>query len=987
MTIEPDLRLEIGDGSVRDGSRKNREVALHEGCQPVGRELIFDGFAEAFLRIPEVTLGAPAGLTIHAWIFLDSVTSRVSIVDFGSGASSDNVVLAIGASGRLLLEVRVGNGLHAVESAAPVNVRSWTHVAAVVDGDGSPSLYLDGQQVATTVDGSGFAPVPSGSRSSNFIGRGHSEQEHRFSGRLRSLRVYNAVLSEDQLVGDMIDDSGDDAAAPRPATGFPVDFDVQNGQHGAALFSMGDGQVLDVRVINASRTDWTLRRSDDAVSARNHHVALRFAPGTLRNDEEVRLSASAAQEWAMSHATSADGAAWFHLLRLSTEVVRPAGAAAPIQLENVRGDARGGSHGSVVSLTYHVYGRSGLLQGSRELHLGVIHQFPVNLTDLDRVLAAAPSAERISEAIIELRDQVEPPLVIETIDGWDRALLNGTTKLRLLVSKNPAYAGSGGVGLAPGSRLLLSSSDPGATVTVEADGGTDSVWVPIDEGELPDASGGGLEASADAHLPVEFTATVTDTGKRLARMSAVRLQCEGVVLREPAVSGVDSVGDTRTEVPRFTLRLPLKFGALRVDAQGRGRDLAGSGTFTLHAAGGASSVQLLSVGDSGEKPDRTAGFAFRTQLRGEDVEALRISPAGVLSGTGRLFLQATEKASGSGMAEIHAGDLYDDGHSRPTTDTSVGLRFHTQHAGVPVDAHFIDSEGWHGPYRGTGLLTLHASEGREKSGTVRFIASGGGGASVGFAFETQQGGTTKPALRIDPDGWVSARMRTTDLVVESRDPAGRPAAGQARIAAYNHDDRLREVDVGLDFMTLHRRGLRLGLRIWPDGTVETGDHKVIRIVVSDHLQIGTRWRLHGGPDAEGYSDEWLRLHGVPTTAGGKGKTAGSGEYYGGLAAGRLWSRTHSVESDSRGKQAISPLESSLDKVRRLEGVSYAWSSDPGGDRHLGFLAQAVQEVFPEVVVTGPDGVLGLEQVGLLAPVVQAIRELSDKVDALERGSS
>jgi len=75
------------------------------------------------------------------------------------------------------------------------------------------------------------------------------------------------------------------------------------------------------------------------------------------------------------------------------------------------------------------------------------------------------------------------------------------------------------------------------------------------------------------------------------------------------------------------------------------------------------------------------------------------------------------------------------------------------------------------------------------------------------------------------------------------------------------------------------------------------------------------------------------------------------------------------------------------RVRRLRGVSFEWreSAPPehtGAD--LGVVAQEVEEVFPELVRTSPDGYKTVNYAGLLAPLIEALKELDARVEALER---
>jgi hypothetical protein len=90
-------------------------------------------------------------------------------------------------------------------------------------------------------------------------------------------------------------------------------------------------------------------------------------------------------------------------------------------------------------------------------------------------------------------------------------------------------------------------------------------------------------------------------------------------------------------------------------------------------------------------------------------------------------------------------------------------------------------------------------------------------------------------------------------------------------------------------------------------------------------------------------------------------------------------------SDVALKENISPITGALAKVLRLDGVKYNQIGQKRTD--IGLVAQAVKKVVPEVVFnTTTDGgkeSLGIAYSQLVALLVNAIKELNDKVDALE----
>ena len=75
------------------------------------------------------------------------------------------------------------------------------------------------------------------------------------------------------------------------------------------------------------------------------------------------------------------------------------------------------------------------------------------------------------------------------------------------------------------------------------------------------------------------------------------------------------------------------------------------------------------------------------------------------------------------------------------------------------------------------------------------------------------------------------------------------------------------------------------------------------------------------------------------------------------------------------------MASSLDKVARLQGVSYEWKEDafPNAGfeegKQIGLVAQDVEKTLPELVAKGPDGYKGVSYTKLTAVLVEAIKEL------------
>lgn len=93
--------------------------------------------------------------------------------------------------------------------------------------------------------------------------------------------------------------------------------------------------------------------------------------------------------------------------------------------------------------------------------------------------------------------------------------------------------------------------------------------------------------------------------------------------------------------------------------------------------------------------------------------------------------------------------------------------------------------------------------------------------------------------------------------------------------------------------------------------------------------------------------------------------------------------TVTASSDRTLKKNITPLKDNLKKVMQLRPVSYQWKTETkSAAREIGFIAQEVENVIPEVVKTGPDGLKSVAYGNLVAVVAGAIQELFQQLNSV-----
>jgi uncharacterized protein (UPF0218 family) len=95
-------------------------------------------------------------------------------------------------------------------------------------------------------------------------------------------------------------------------------------------------------------------------------------------------------------------------------------------------------------------------------------------------------------------------------------------------------------------------------------------------------------------------------------------------------------------------------------------------------------------------------------------------------------------------------------------------------------------------------------------------------------------------------------------------------------------------------------------------------------------------------------------------------------------------------SDKRLKENIKPIESALDKVMKLQGVTFDWKQKEDVildiKEDIGFIAQDVQKVVPELIRENSNGLLSMRHQGMAPILLEAIKELKAEIDLLKSKS-
>jgi len=121
-------------------------------------------------------------------------------------------------------------------------------------------------------------------------------------------------------------------------------------------------------------------------------------------------------------------------------------------------------------------------------------------------------------------------------------------------------------------------------------------------------------------------------------------------------------------------------------------------------------------------------------------------------------------------------------------------------------------------------------------------------------------------------------------------------------------------------------------------------------------------------------------HGSGVTTGVRGNSASPNGYdFFAAGAGTNYGST----SSKRWKHNVRSIDDPLEKLAALRGVYFDWDEDHGGHHDLGFIAEEVGEILPEIVNYEEDGeyAIGLDYSKMTPLLVAATNELREEKDA------
>ena len=196
-----------GETTWYDLTSNNNDATVYGGIaygEALGGALAFDGSDAQYAQCVPGVYFTSAGYTIQSWVYIISIPNWNRIIDFGSSAGSDNVLLSatLGTTGNPTLWVGPVPGETYVESTVQLLANTgWHHVCATWNPTGTVGkVFIDGVMTGT---GNMGAPV-AGVRANCYIGKSNwgNPPDPNFNGGMGAIQIYSRTLSDAEILSN-----------------------------------------------------------------------------------------------------------------------------------------------------------------------------------------------------------------------------------------------------------------------------------------------------------------------------------------------------------------------------------------------------------------------------------------------------------------------------------------------------------------------------------------------------------------------------------------------------------------------------------------------------------------------------------------------------------------------------------------------------------------------------------------------------------------
>jgi hypothetical protein len=181
-------------GSVAYGSQGGQNCAVFPG-----------GDANYAQCVPNVYFDGNS-FTIQSWVYVTAVLNWNRIIDFGNGASSNNILLSntYGGTGKPGLYIEGSQFQSTLPGSSSVLLNAWHQVCATFEytsgADGTATIYVDG-----VAQGVGTVPKPVNiTRTLCYIGKSNwgNPPDPNMQGGIGAIQIYDGYLNATEMLSN-----------------------------------------------------------------------------------------------------------------------------------------------------------------------------------------------------------------------------------------------------------------------------------------------------------------------------------------------------------------------------------------------------------------------------------------------------------------------------------------------------------------------------------------------------------------------------------------------------------------------------------------------------------------------------------------------------------------------------------------------------------------------------------------------------------------
>ncbi|MFT6871226.1 MAG: hypothetical protein ACJAVN_000223, partial [Roseivirga sp.] len=182
-------------------------------------------------------------------------------------------------------------------------------------------------------------------------------------------------------------------------------------------------------------------------------------------------------------------------------------------------------------------------------------------------------------------------------------------------------------------------------------------------------------------------------------------------------------------------------------------------------------------------------------------------------------------------------------------------------------------------------------------------------------------------------------------------------------------------------------GFEIGSRVWENDN-QGGAKSFTALKGTQDVDDGNGgtyrpWLVAQQVQDDGSGGEFGEIN-ISSTTGGYVNMFGNGNAD---FSGDINANAFNQNSDARLKKNIATLSGGLATINKLRGVSYNWKDESKPEGKIGFIAQEVEKILPELVVTKKDGFKAVNYAEVTAVLVEAVKELTKEINELKNENS